>query len=985
MKKNPFVVLALIPLMALSIVSCDDPNISTSQNSSTSHTSTSVADSTPTNTTEAPTSAPTTETPTTETPSTPTSAPITDAPTTAPSTPEEPSSSSSTIEIIQVTSVTISGPSRVEKGASINLTTTVLPENASYTDVAWESKNDGVATVDNQGVVTGVTTGEVNIVAICGGVVSSAYKVTVYEPVVEATSVTISGDNEVLLNETITLTATVLPETTTDKTLSWRSTNEAVATVSNGVVTGVSTGTCKIIAQCGSVSSESYTVTVKDNIDYGSEEAPISISSLNTIVGEYEVGDWTPKDCWFTGIVNDVPTSKAISGGTVYDFHVKDEITDDIIYAYHVYYYTDISVVEKGDKVVINSPITKEQTRGLSTSPKYNVNPKTMKVSRKLESFTLSVDGDADARIKLNETLNLKATSNQKNAKLGTLTYTSSNTDVASVSNEGVVTGLTSGTVTITAEAQNGVKATIDVEVYENIDVLSVTVTGDNTVSVGRKIKLTATKNPTNAAANEITWKSSDTTKATVSTTGEVVGKAIGTTNITATIGGVTSDEFEVTVTELNLGSEGNELSTSEAIEIIDNVDSSAYSTKYAYVTGKVTEVTTKSNAINKITISDGINEFLLFHNSRMPFAEGITTVEVDDVVCAKGSLTLYNNSKYELVTKSDVTLQVYKAVGKLNSITLSSTKSEIQVDETIDISVAKVSANADISTGVWSSSNEAVATVSNGTVTGLTEGTTTIKLTIGEGETAVDDSFVLTVKAKVVATGVTISAADSATSVAVGGTLQCGATVIPEGAIDKEVTWHSSDDSKATIDETTGKITGVAEGSVDITATIGSITSNKLSITITAKPDVGNSYTYNLVKGSGLFVENNSVTDYKCGDYEWSTSNNGNFIVWDANNNKGFQIGSGSDPAKEISLSTKYYSGGIKKLSMNCSGAKSINGKITAYINGEQIGEKKTLTTTPTDYVFEVANDGVLSGEVKFVITQTSSKAIYIKSFGIN
>ncbi len=89
----------------------------------------------------------------------------------------------------------------------------------------------------------------------------------------------------------------------------------------------------------------------------------------------------------------------------------------------------------------------------------------------------------------------------------------------------------------------------------------------------------------------------------------------------------------------------------------------------------------------------------------------------------------------------------------------------------------------------------------------------------------------------EVTVTGVTVTAAGGATSVAAEGTLQLSAAVAGTGNPAQTVTWSTSDDSKATV-STTGLVTGVAEGTVTITATSTVDTTKKgtINLTVTEK-----------------------------------------------------------------------------------------------------------------------------------------------------
>lgn len=85
---------------------------------------------------------------------------------------------------------------------------------------------------------------------------------------------------------------------------------------------------------------------------------------------------------------------------------------------------------------------------------------------------------------------------------------------------------------------------------------------------------------------------------------------------------------------------------------------------------------------------------------------------------------------------------------------------------------------------------------------------------------------------AAVVVTGVTVT--PTTASVAVGATTTLFAAVTPSTATDKTVTWSSSDTTKATVNASTGVVTGVAAGQVTITAKAGSVTATS-TVTVTA------------------------------------------------------------------------------------------------------------------------------------------------------
>jgi len=135
-------------------------------------------------------------------------------------------------------------------GGSATLVATVIPINAANKNVAWNSNNTGVATVNN-GTVTAFGTGSATItVTTLDGGRTATCTVNVSSGGGDYTSVTGVTLNQTSLNLTVgitaTLTATVAPSNATNKNVAWNSDNTNVATVNNGTVTAVGTGSATI-------------------------------------------------------------------------------------------------------------------------------------------------------------------------------------------------------------------------------------------------------------------------------------------------------------------------------------------------------------------------------------------------------------------------------------------------------------------------------------------------------------------------------------------------------------------------------------------------------------------------------------------------------------------------------------------------------------------------------------------------------------------
>jgi uncharacterized protein YjdB len=175
-----------------------------------------------------------------------------------------------TPKVIPVTSVTLDNTTlTLEEGASAPLVATVAPGNATNPSLAWSSSNPSVASVSDQGVVTAYKEGTTTVKAAAkdGSGKYAECAVTVNKKVIPVTSVTLNNTTLTLEEgQSATLTATVAPDDATDPSLTWSSSDPAVATVTNtGVVTAVKAGTAtvKAAANDGSGKYAECAVTVK--------------------------------------------------------------------------------------------------------------------------------------------------------------------------------------------------------------------------------------------------------------------------------------------------------------------------------------------------------------------------------------------------------------------------------------------------------------------------------------------------------------------------------------------------------------------------------------------------------------------------------------------------------------------------------------------------------------------------------------------------
>ncbi|KOP38747.1 hypothetical protein AKO67_08785 [Flavobacterium sp. VMW] len=162
----------------------------------------------------------------------------------------------------------------------------------------------------------------------------------------------------------------------------------------------------------------------------------------------------------------------------------------------------------------------------------YDSNPGTVVA---VTSVTLS---PTTSTLLVGATQQLTPTVNPSNATNKAVTYSSSNTAVATVNSSGLVTAVAAGSATITVTTQDGAKtATCAVTVNaSNIAVTSVSLSPNSaSLSVGGTQQLTPTILPANATNKSVNYSSSNTAVATVNSSGLITAVANGTATITVT------------------------------------------------------------------------------------------------------------------------------------------------------------------------------------------------------------------------------------------------------------------------------------------------------------------------------------------------------------------------------------------------------------------------------------------------------------------
>ena len=199
-----------------------------------------------------------------------------------------------------VTKLTLSAAEKYTYiGGTLPLSVEYTPFNASIRAVTWTSANEKVATVDQNGVVRGVSKGQATIraTAVDGSGRYATFQVTVRQ---QPESIELTSRTDwVNVGSYMTITAKVLPNTTNDKTVTWSSSNESVAKVnSSGRVTPVGPGSCVITCTSASYPSVAATfeVTVRQpvtKVSFLEKEVSVNVGSSVTVFWQVEPANAT--------------------------------------------------------------------------------------------------------------------------------------------------------------------------------------------------------------------------------------------------------------------------------------------------------------------------------------------------------------------------------------------------------------------------------------------------------------------------------------------------------------------------------------------------------------------------------------------------------------------------------------------------------------------------------------------------------------------
>lgn len=600
------------------------------------------------------------------------------------------------------------------------------------------------------------------------------------------TPANVTGATTVCQGSTTTLNSATASQT-------WSSSNISVATVgtldaNNGTVTGVSTGTAAISYTNASGCSRVVTVTVTGAMTPNTGTALVCMGQTTTLANATSGGAWT-------------------SGAT------------------------GIATVNSGTGLVTPVSIGNANITYTTTSPASCRSITQVTVNAALGNNT----GTANVCVGSTTTLS--------NAVSGG-TWSSSNGNVSVVGSTGVITGVTAGTSVVTYLITSGCFKTTIV----TVNPLPNTIGGATSVCEASSTTLT---NSTGGG----TWSSSNTSVGTInSSTGAITGLAAGTTHVTYRLtatGCQVTREF--TVNPRPSVFSGSLLVCHGSTSTLSSSPSGGVWTSSAPATASVSSLGVVSGltlGTANITYTEGG----CFRSATVTVGVTPTAITGNHIVCYNQTSTLSStpgghtwSSANTAVATVNATTGVVFGVNP-GTATISYTHSNgcaattvvtvstgpntgdplVCIGETVTLSNAEPG-------GTWSSSNSnATVNTSTGVVSGITVGTANI-------------TYSVTAHGCIAVTQVTVN---PAMDTVIGQLNLCVGTSSPLSHAVGGGTWTSSNTAIATVNTTTGVVTGVAGGNANITYTVSSGCTKVATVTVNTTVPAISGYIYLCIGG---------------------------------------------------------------------------------------------------------------------------------------
>jgi uncharacterized protein YjdB len=728
-------------------------------------------------------------------------------------------------QVIPVTGITVNGAGGATTittdNGTLQLTATVLPDNATNKNVIWSIQNGtGQASINTTGLVTAIANGTVTAIATAadGSGVTCSRILTLSNQVIPVTGITVTGAGGATTittdNGTLQLTATVLPDNATNKNVTWSIQNGTGQASINttGLVTAIANGTVTSVATAadGSGITGSRTLTLSNQV--------ILVTGI-TVTGAGGA------------------TTIILNGGTL-------QLSAAVLPADATNNTVTWSISNSTGQATINSSglvtaitygtviarATANDGSGISGTMTITISNQTVFVN----SITITGTGGISTITTNCGTLQLSTAVLPADATNKTVTWSISNgSGQATINSSGLVTAIVNGTVTARATANDGsgVSGTLILTITnQTILVTQVTVSGVDGISVipaiGGTLQLLAAIEPFNATNKTVTWNiTNGTGQATISSTGLVTGVANGTVTARATanddsgvsgILSITISNQMIPVSGITVTGTGGATTISAnrgTLQLINSVLPADATNKN--VTWSIDNITGQAT-INSSGLVTAITNGTVIARATANDGSGVT-----------GSLVItISNQKVKVKN-----IKIYDTGGSIINTSYG----------TLQLSVEVSPDDASDKTVTWSVVNDTgkAAISSTGLVTAISNGIV-MAIATANDDSGVSDTLTITIYNQIVfVSGIKVTSAGGITIITTDdGSLQLNAEVLPSYATNKTVTWSIQNGTGLASVSNAGLVTAIAEGTITVKATAndGSLVTDSLELTISGK-----------------------------------------------------------------------------------------------------------------------------------------------------
>lgn len=659
----------------------------------------------------------------------------------------------------------------------------------SYYELTGIISDKNIFTINNAGLITAKNPGTATLTIKTDTGLSAECIINV-TAIPKALEITNKQPIRLKVGGTVTLNKKVTPSNAVT-TYKWTSSNENVATVNaNGVVTAKAIGKTEITVTTENGVSTSCIIEVCPDPD----SIALDKTSIDLKNNEYYTL---------------VPTLTPSNALTTYKWTSSDN---------------NIATVSSTGKVTGKNTgtaiITVTTANGKTAECTVNVLAKPVSISFVERSYYLREGEKGNLTLKITPT-----------TAVTEYTWTSSDTEVATVDKNGVITAIKAGKTTITVKTDNDKTASLQITVYKMPTGVKLA-QSFMSMAVGQDFKFNPVLEPENSIAT-YTWNSNNTAIVEIDENGKITAKALGTTTI------IVTDDLGHTATcrvTVFPAPESVKLNTKSIVTTTNN----GYQLKPTITPSNAyTLYTWESNNPDVATVDDNGKVRTLKEGT------AIITVKTSNNVTASCNVTVTNSPVSVSLDNTDITMDI----GDTKTLTPS------------------VKPSKAITNYTWSSSNKNVATVSStGTIKAVSNGIAFITLQTDNGKTA---TCVVTVGIK----PESVKLRKTSLTLDPGSKYRITPSLTPENAV-TEYTWSSSDTNIATVNKY-GNITAISEGTAVITVKTTNGKTARCTVNVAISPEnvTLSKTTLTLKQGSKYMLKTTLTPDNATTTYTWSSS----------------------------------------------------------------------------------------------------------------